>query len=1055
MANSIDLNIIDESTGGSNWKTSGTAIEADKLRQVKEQLTSNASAMNSIPTPFARWAVVREAFVLVTADRNAQLQNANAQPQASRAYQQLVSDTLDVMELLFRLHHHEQLWDETTHLRILEWDAATQLPLLRQHMPVLGEALHAYYPTDIREEKLFFVVLSQQGKDYLLATSSPYTAFVTPSDLDKVATTENNGQTIFAHDAVYKAIKLPRKSGGHYFRDIRLLEAREADFVNYLYQLIACQQHEERLAPLKAYVDTFGHDSKVNTAQHIATSPVLTIENHPLVVNGLQLGTSAAVSIEALFAKTLVRVPYRIDRENWTTVRIDSDKPSRDYDYLLPLSPDYFALLGEDELDISLTERGSSTVEVTLRHEGRNYSHTYRSNDIKDLRSAKANVALALFPNVLSPDADRNNYFKLFLVPNDHANGRHEVTDGTVALTFFRHENGSVTPINEVEDTKRATFGVLPRCVRSTEKTPEASESSTVLYELFNTAFSLVGLSIAGHTGLLLPRWRKSIPADKSFTYAIDLGTSNTFVSRTEKDSGLAPDLFQFDQPMMSFLHEAPKDAQRSLVQRIESSLFAEARERVATEFMPPLIDGTDYRFPIRTALCTTRKEVAQPRLFDSHNIAFFYERTSARPDQNICTDIKWDTDHALLRLFIRQLLLMIKTDVLQREGRLSDTRIIWFRPLSFRGDKRRTFEAIWQEETAQVLGIDADNVSCITESEAPYYYFNQKGVVRNLEAVSVIDIGGGTTDMVYFNNSQPKIASSVQFGGDVLWSNGYNKFENAHLSGQSAEVNGIFTTAREVVKFHDTSLSLLNDSLLANKTTKTKDILNFWLKHQDDSGFSTVLREKFKPVFAYHLVATLYYMASTYHTQQLSAPKTLVFSGNGSRYIDQILHLDETTVARIAEVVLRGVYGGDHAVNVRLPQERKEATCYGGLYRPTEAESPRECTFQGDTAHVYDRLGEVKQHSNALFAALDSHYRKIQQLFGEVLQLLRDEELLPAQTDTKVLVQCAGEELMSSLRDQFQNQFVLGRSDDDKLHDTVFFLPIIGRIFALTHCSE
>ena len=47
-----------------------------------------------------------------------------------------------------------------------------------------------------------------------------------------------------------------------------------------------------------------------------------------------------------------------------------------------------------------------------------------------------------------------------------------------------------------------------------------------------------------------------------------------------------------------------------------------------------------------------------------------------------------------------------------------------------------------------------------------------------------MIDIGGGSTDMVYFKEGMPQIANSVHFGCDVLWGNGYNKMSNARVNG-------------------------------------------------------------------------------------------------------------------------------------------------------------------------------------------------------------------------------------------------------------------------------
>lgn len=56
---------------------------------------------------------------------------------------------------------------------------------------------------------------------------------------------------------------------------------------------------------------------------------------------------------------------------------------------------------------------------------------------------------------------------------------------------------------------------------------------STKYYELFNTEFDAIELSVGNDSGFLLPKWRKAERTNNSYKYAIDLGTSNTFISRT------------------------------------------------------------------------------------------------------------------------------------------------------------------------------------------------------------------------------------------------------------------------------------------------------------------------------------------------------------------------------------------------------------------------------------------------------------------------------------------------------------------------------------------
>ena len=127
---------------------------------------------------------------------------------------------------------------------------------------------------------------------------------------------------------------------------------------------------------------------------------------------------------------------------------------------------------------------------------------------------------------------------------------------------------------------------------------------------------------------------------------------------------------------------------------------------------------------------------------------------------------------------------------MLQENATISKTGLIWFRPLSFKEMERNTFENIWSEEAKSILNIESpeEQIRCYTESEAPYYYFNVKDEYRSVESVSVVDIGGGSTDFVYFEKGEPKIANSVHFGCDVLWGNAFDKFRNS-------KKNGIYNT--------------------------------------------------------------------------------------------------------------------------------------------------------------------------------------------------------------------------------------------------------------------
>ena len=51
----IDLNIVDRGTKGTDWIAEDGCLTPQQLDEVLEQKTDNSGALNSLPTPFARF----------------------------------------------------------------------------------------------------------------------------------------------------------------------------------------------------------------------------------------------------------------------------------------------------------------------------------------------------------------------------------------------------------------------------------------------------------------------------------------------------------------------------------------------------------------------------------------------------------------------------------------------------------------------------------------------------------------------------------------------------------------------------------------------------------------------------------------------------------------------------------------------------------------------------------------------------------------------------------------------------------------------------------------
>lgn len=1043
----IDLNIVDRGVDGTSWVADDIALTASHLDDVIEMQTDNSGALNSLPTPFARFFVAREAF------RRVWEENLHPNKSAGMAYSQLVSDILDVYELLFNLkYHRNNTWRNGEKLEVREWKKEDNLEYLKSKMPILYNSIKDYYDRDIKEDKLFFIVFVENGHEKLLACSSPMTGFITPPDMDKAAVMQDN---ILSRELVgeqYNNLHIRRKSGGEYFREMKPFEDREDDFKNYMFELFGSDEISQDFKQIKAFILSYRNNDGIRNDYSQKLLNVKTDDHADLVINGLNIRQLDEIDVNYYFTDNLIRIPYRISKDTFLGVTYQNDTLNRDYDYLMPFKSDVVRDLfpdGNIDADIHINR---NSVTAHLRYNGKEYEKEYAiepyrdgQGRIVDLQKAKISFDLGIFPNILSYKEQENNYFKILIVAADEDPEAPHFNIDQISLSFFKKG----VHIGEVEPEQGAGYGTLPAVVRSRQKT-DVEESGTKFYELFNTSFDLIEVKVLGDTGLLRPVWQRSQATDVTFTYAIDLGTSNTFMSRCKNDANGKPDLsrkpelFKMEHPMVNFMHEVPDNDQFPLASRIEDSVFTKAKKKVKTEFLPAIIDGDYYKLPIRTALCGIHDKSKKPKLFDNHNIAFFYERMMANDDQDVHTDIKWDKNEDMLRIFVRELLLIIKCDILQRNGDLDRTKLVWFSPLSFSGNEKAIYNDIWTSEPKSILFIEQNQIRQYSESEAPYYYYKKKDYIKDSEAVTVIDIGGGSTDFVYFKDNQPVVANSVHFGCDVLWENGFIEFQNERE-------NGIYKRYAENLRFDRKDLEELNDSFKNVDSLKTKDIINFWLSNFEYCNIIKYLRDDFKPVFIYHLTSILYYMASMYRDNNLQAPRTVVFSGNGSKYIDNFISTDKHVLKSIIDLIFEQVFGEKSDVNLELPEERKESTCYGGLYRDPNEENVKDIVYQGDVTRKYQKVSDLNDNFDSLKKVLLTKYNELNDLYKAVLDKLQQERIIDGMADMSKYTREANKDMGTPLTTYYKSQVKEKYGDEVFYNDSVFFLPVINRIFELT----
>ena len=230
-----------------------------------------------------------------------------------------------------------------------------------------------------------------------------------------------------------------------------------------------------------------------------------------------------------------------------------------------------------------------------------------------------------------------------------------------------------------------------------------------------------------------------------------------------------------------------------------------------------------------------------------------------------------------------------------------------------------------------------------------------------------------------------------------------------------------------------------------------TNDIINFWISNDDESHITQHFRALFKPLFLYHYVSVIFYMAQVLKSKGLECPTAITFSGNGSRYIDEYLTSNKSLLQEITRLVLNGVLDNVSAsIQLVMPEERKESTCYGGLYRDDKAPSPEPYFFVGTEVVEYEDVTAIKQdyEKGHLKQGLLSWMQQVDILYLKALDVLIQREQL-TDIDKRNITRIVNQPI--SLDTIMRNEVY----EKAFYNDALFFLPVTAKIEKLTHLNE
>lgn len=707
--------------------------------------------------------------------------------------------------------------------------------------------------------------------------------------------------------------------------------------------------------------------------------------------------------------------------------------------FLLPLRKQFFTYFTVQELMGNMPDgkkmfelvRNAGGVKAILRipiqkdeyitYERLYYFDTSAEPDNNKGGIAKRDFCVALFPNIRF--SDRN-------IPHYRVILSREYWNGERAEIKFYQGDEQVNPTGKSE--------------RNIVDTNYASNEAYIV----DTSFDYMILTFNSHiNGCIVPQWKKAIQGNKQFTFAVDFGTTNTYIEYSV--DGATPVAFDIGEQDMQ-IHKTNRLILGDKILR--------------HDYLPDIIGNNAFGFPIRTVLAESVSTDWNKSVFAlaDTNIPFIYEKEMISRYNTVTTNLKWSNEPNIqekVKQYIEALFLMFRNKVLLNHGNLEMTKIVWFYPASMAEGRYNAFSNIWIELYKQHFGNNIENVIPMSESVAPYYFY-QKKKNATTDVVS-IDIGGGTTDVVIVNGGKEELLTSFRFAANSIWGDGY---------GFDSDSNGFVNRFKDEIdsKLRANSLDDLRNILQSlDGQKKSVDIISFFFSLANNKAvldknikidFNNMLAQDAsgKYVFILFYTAIIYHIAHIMNAKSMNMPRHITFSGTGSKVLT-ILSPNDRTLERFTKLIFEKVYEcpyhADGLTIVREQENPKEATCKGGLLHTSVQDyadiMDLKQTLMGDTKDTFvSQYLRYEDISQDIEESVKMRVENFIQLFSDLDKEFSYSEKFGADRSKWKLVQeYCKKDIKTYLKNGINNkkEEIAQTGGEPKVEETFFFYPLVG----------
>ncbi len=687
------------------------------------------------------------------------------------------------------------------------------------------------------------------------------------------------------------------------------------------------------------------------------------------------------VTVGDFLEDALVQMPYAINNENFLVGY------GGDFHYLLPIRKNYFNFFGVEDLEKNLKiefihDKIVVRLDIPIRNNKKiTFVKSYDTNNNEEVVSGK--FGLGIFPFYKVVDTPEINKYSLMQIEDS-------MSENEAKLNLYRMENivsgkmvntRSETRVSKEEGSVLGAYSIYYQ-----------TEDNDNSFDIIEVTF----LNIDGVSGLIIPKFPE-IKVNETklddFKFAVDFGTSNTHVAYSSEKN---PKVRSFDisenDLQVALLNKRDKSALTSSKSYDEG--FGELLE-ISTlrkmEFMPSIIGAgkePDIQYPARTVVCHGKGVDRNSKVFGNINIAYNVDDVIVRKPNGYYSNIKWgfednkgdDIARNRVNAYIEQTLWMIKNKIILNDGNLQP-KISYFLPLSMKKSTKEQFHDIWEETYKKVFGNKLINdLTYVTESVVPYFELKQHEKLPFTEQdILNIDIGGGTSDILFFVNTEKKYySSSFRFAANDIWGDG--------MPGQTSKNNGFLLMMQSYIKNGSKKVPDYLQEPFANNFENehysSADIISFLFKYDNDFRFSDSIKNHkyLKLVLLLHYSATIYHISQLIDYLGINIPMYISFTGKGSEYIKIISKREITDITKLMIEKFTGKKT-PAKFEVILINNPKEITAKGGVRRYTDKDADTIKPIQ--VKHYgFDNTGGLAAGTNENIAENDNnkHYN-----YGEI----------------------------------------------------------------------